>query len=96
VKFRQEIIETVQRAGGFAKPKLNQEILDIIRASGCTVAEFDESCRRVSKYWHLIDIQKRARGEEVSDIEPEAEPSVEIAMDQIEIVVPVRRSVQPR
>ena len=67
-KTNEETVQIVRKAGGFTAPKIDEEVMEIIRKSGCTVAEFEESCRRVSKYWELIRIQQSVSNVDLSKV----------------------------
>jgi hypothetical protein len=62
-------MKIIRRAGGLEAPKIDEEIMEVIRKSGCTVAELDESCRRVSRYWELIRIQQSVSNVDLSRVE---------------------------
>jgi hypothetical protein len=68
-KTNEETMKIIRRAGGLEAPKIDEEIMEVIRKSGCTVAELDESCRRVSRYWELIRIQQSVSNVDLSRVE---------------------------
>jgi hypothetical protein len=68
-KTNEETMKIVRRAGGLESPKIDEEIMEFIRKSGCTVTELDESCRRVSRYWELIRIQQSVSNVDLSRME---------------------------